>query len=551
MEKSSQTLKPRIKVTAACEACRRKKSRCDGIAPCSHCVKAGAECVFPAEPVKRGPKKGAKYRKRGTVEDEKPSNTKRSHPEAAGSDSTPPVLAPIPTPPAPPPVPLPQLDIPSDLLHHLTSLYFSHVNTQTFPILHQSTFLSSLSLRTVSPPLLYALAASSSAFSTHPRVAQLSASHIALDNTTPSVPPVPGEGWAATARHLLLRDPSLLFSLSGVQTLLILSFYELARGKGPQAFQDIATATRTSQLLGFDDERFPSPTASSSSTPSPLERELRRRVVWALFATEVVLAAGARSSSLLAGSTSPSVLARIPLPMLGHLERGTLVLQDFSMAGDDEAVPTAYVRGGRIVHSLHLCGVEPFLCHTRDWDAKSGFAELSLDLNAWSMHLPVPFLFNPKVIESLPDAQLSSYYIMHILHHLGQIYLYRSYIPNFLHHPRKSTPKGPPTSGEAVFTGSCHTKAVVHAISLARVLLSTTKATAYALTPIAGFAAFTSATALLYDADVRDSTAGAQSLQFFLRYLVTGMSFYAPLKKMVRPSPSPSPSPHPHPHPRN
>lgn len=126
-------------------------------------------------------------------------------------------------------------------------------------------------------------------------------------------------------------------------------------------------------------------------------------------------------------------------------------------------------------------------------------------------------------------------------------------MPNFLHHARKASSEEPRT-GASIFAQSCHAKAVTHAISLARVLVSLTKSGIFALvrtflvplssllffnhipmyqSPIAGFAAFTGATALVFDADVRGASAGSQSLQFFLRYLVTGIPHFSPFKPMV------------------
>lgn len=450
------------------------------------------------------PQKGAKYRKRGTVDVDDLQRAAKRLKSDEPSASTSAHRDPAPLPGSAPPLhALPIMDAPPEIVLHLVDIFFSHVNAQAFPILHQPSFLAQLHARAVHPPLLYAICAAASPFSTHPRVITSMAEHRGAE--PPSVPPVAGEGWASTARQLLRTDPSLLYSLQGVHTLLVLSLFALAAGHAPQAWQDLSTATRTSQLLAFDDERVPPPSNTS--------RELLRRAVWAAYSTEVVLAAGARSSSLLSPLRPAS-----PLPMLGHLERG-IRPHEFALGADDDAVPIARVDGGRIVHSVHLCGVEPFLVRAvdiwarvqaaidarrqpdavprssgagaqfgagreerarSDWDAKSEFASLSLELNAWSMRLPVPFLFNPKVIDGLPDAQLQSYYQMHVVHHLAQIALHRAYVPNFLHCSNKQPAKEPRT-GESIFAQSCHAKAVTHAISLARVLVSLTKSGIFAL----------------------------------------------------------------------
>ncbi|GAN08528.1 binuclear zinc transcription factor [Mucor ambiguus] len=47
----------RIKISRACDECRKRKVKCDGVQPCSRCRKSNAECVFAKLPPKRGPPK--------------------------------------------------------------------------------------------------------------------------------------------------------------------------------------------------------------------------------------------------------------------------------------------------------------------------------------------------------------------------------------------------------------------------------------------------------------------------------------------------------------
>ncbi|KAI9030449.1 hypothetical protein DFJ74DRAFT_598840, partial [Hyaloraphidium curvatum] len=48
----------RKRSTKACDACHRKKIKCDGAAPCGHCVHAKAECAYTPSTKKRGPRVG-------------------------------------------------------------------------------------------------------------------------------------------------------------------------------------------------------------------------------------------------------------------------------------------------------------------------------------------------------------------------------------------------------------------------------------------------------------------------------------------------------------
>ncbi|KAK4509145.1 uncharacterized protein ATC70_007495 [Mucor velutinosus] len=47
----------RIKISRACDECRKRKVKCDGVQPCGRCRKSNAECVFAKLPPKRGPPK--------------------------------------------------------------------------------------------------------------------------------------------------------------------------------------------------------------------------------------------------------------------------------------------------------------------------------------------------------------------------------------------------------------------------------------------------------------------------------------------------------------
>ncbi|CAG8514955.1 1412_t:CDS:2 [Paraglomus occultum] len=50
----------RVKITTACDICRRRKVKCDGASPCTNCQRGGYQCVFSDASTKRprGPPKG-------------------------------------------------------------------------------------------------------------------------------------------------------------------------------------------------------------------------------------------------------------------------------------------------------------------------------------------------------------------------------------------------------------------------------------------------------------------------------------------------------------
>ncbi|RCH87475.1 hypothetical protein CU098_006704 [Rhizopus stolonifer] len=47
----------RIKISRACDECRKRKVKCDGVQPCNRCRRSNTECVFAKLPPKRGPPK--------------------------------------------------------------------------------------------------------------------------------------------------------------------------------------------------------------------------------------------------------------------------------------------------------------------------------------------------------------------------------------------------------------------------------------------------------------------------------------------------------------
>ena len=60
---SQNTKEQRVKVSRACDECRRKKIRCDAVdesasVSCSNCARTNLKCGFSRQPLKRGPSKG-------------------------------------------------------------------------------------------------------------------------------------------------------------------------------------------------------------------------------------------------------------------------------------------------------------------------------------------------------------------------------------------------------------------------------------------------------------------------------------------------------------
>ncbi|CAG8820152.1 24548_t:CDS:2, partial [Dentiscutata erythropus] len=59
-ESSESHENKRVKITTACDTCRRRKVKCDGASPCANCSRGGYQCTFSDASTKRprGPPKG-------------------------------------------------------------------------------------------------------------------------------------------------------------------------------------------------------------------------------------------------------------------------------------------------------------------------------------------------------------------------------------------------------------------------------------------------------------------------------------------------------------
>ncbi|CAG8564316.1 5164_t:CDS:2, partial [Paraglomus occultum] len=198
----------RLKVTRACESCRRRKVKCDGGSggtqtPCSSCRKLKIECIFSNMAVKRTHPKTEQEQmdersqrienilhkldeedsakgKRGLLDTVKICQTGRAqyiyNSEPLKTDEKRcdfPETVIFTEPPLPfigfsnPPLPSPELT------NNLVQLYFHHIHPYV-PIVHKANFLRRLNNKDgnnpLSPLLLYAVLAIASKFSEDPAV---------------------------------------------------------------------------------------------------------------------------------------------------------------------------------------------------------------------------------------------------------------------------------------------------------------------------------------------------------------------------------------------
>ncbi|KAG0227973.1 fungal-specific transcription factor domain-containing protein [Mortierella sp. GBAus27b] len=311
----------RKRLTQACDPCRKKKIKCDGIRPsCANCAKLDLPCTYLPSMKKRGPRQG--YIELLEKRLDKMEKMLQNNPAAIDPELLDPKLSNIERRSADgegegsPTVPKPSSDtryfggtsalshyreseklthpmihshghsgkpdpkrpiygikdeIPrKDILDHLIELFFDSVYFQ-FPVIHPGSFMKQYKEGKVHANLLNAICAGVARFSTHPDVV-----------TTPSF--LAGEPFATNVRASLV-DSIDIPTVSNVQALLFLAMYEYGAARGPRAWMFGGMAIRMAQELGLNRE--------DSSPVFYLKgdwvlRETRRRTFWACFIMDVL-----------------------------------------------------------------------------------------------------------------------------------------------------------------------------------------------------------------------------------------------------------------------
>ncbi|GJJ76819.1 hypothetical protein EMPS_09178 [Entomortierella parvispora] len=325
---TAETRIKRRRLTQACDVCRKKKIKCDGLKPtCANCAKVDANCTYLPSMKKRGPRQGyiellekrldkmeqmlhqgpaagldppepldrrsvlgageadtADAPKTGVRGKEQIESRYFGNTSVFGHYSAkdrPPFYADKCKPPFPEsnisminsrnPLYGIKDEVPrKDILDHLIQLFFDSVYYQ-FPIIHPATFMEQYKEGKVSPNLLNAICAGVARFSDHPDVV-----------TTPAF--LAGEPFATNVRACVV-DSIDIPTVSNVQALLFLAMYEYGAARGPRAWMFGGMAIRMAQELGLNRE--------DSSPVFYLQgdwvmRETRRRTFWACFIMDVL-----------------------------------------------------------------------------------------------------------------------------------------------------------------------------------------------------------------------------------------------------------------------
>ncbi|KNB19267.1 hypothetical protein FOXG_16414 [Fusarium oxysporum f. sp. lycopersici 4287] len=315
--------KERRRLPLACIACRRKKIRCSGEKPaCEHCLCSYIPCVYKVTTRKAGPrtdymamldKRPKRMEERvikaiskldeevassvtcpvvksaipGTVPSSKPTK-KRSAEEAFGPDLE--TWAKVPS--------EPKIEgddgssslqvqgkegnklqqegteaLPSqEIQEHLAELFFDNICGQSYHLLHKPSYMRKLKNGTLPPVLVLTVCAVAARFTSSPLV----------NSSRPEF--LRGEEWASHARDICTRRYECP-NLTILTCLLILGLHEFGTCQGGRSWALSGQAIRMAFALQLhkDLEYDPSGRNGTKTQLSFIDREIRRRIMWACF----------------------------------------------------------------------------------------------------------------------------------------------------------------------------------------------------------------------------------------------------------------------------
>ncbi|KAJ1337667.1 proline utilization trans-activator [Microdochium nivale] len=310
--------KERKRLPLACASCRRKKIRCSGEKPaCKHCIRSRLPCVYKVTTRKAAPRTDymAMLDKRlrrmedriiktlPKMEQEASANAvvraivkpalpgtlkqgvkKRKVDEAFAADfSTWARSSSNPNDPSRSVALKVQEEeenrlltegreaLPSqELQEHLAEVYFEVVYGQAYHLLHKPSYMRKLRTGALPPVLILSVCALSARFSNHTFFAN-------------SVNFLRGDEWAATAREIVKRRydwPNITI----LTCYLLLALHEFGTCQGGRSWMLGGDAIRMAFALQLHRDLEHDPQGSKSNTPlSFVDREIRRRTMWAIF----------------------------------------------------------------------------------------------------------------------------------------------------------------------------------------------------------------------------------------------------------------------------
>ncbi|QYT04377.1 Zn2Cys6 transcriptional regulator [Trichoderma simmonsii] len=534
--------KDRKRLPLACIACRRKKIRCSGEKPaCKHCMRSRIPCVYKVTTRKAAPRTDymAMLDKRlkrmeeriikilpksdqetistvpravvkpaipgtGTMSSNKVSTKKRNADEAFGRDLEAWAKAPRPKLPEDHAAGSPESREaaenellregrealpPKDVQEHLTEVFFDNVYGQSYHLLHKPSYIRKLKNDTLPPVLVLSVCAIAARFTSSPK----------FNSTTKQF--MRGEEWASHARDICTKRydwPNITI----LTCLLILGMHEFGTCHGGRAWALGGQAIRMAFALHLHKDLEYDPQSRSKKVKlSFIDREIRRRVMWACFMMDRFNSSGTDRPVFIKEET-----IKIPLPVAEKYFQfdmpaqtefldGSVPESNMSEQGEvdnprDNMGPSAYTIRcvsiwGRVVTYLNQGGREqdPYPM----WNKDSEYAKLVRDTEELLRTLPESLQCTREALE-IHRAESTAKHLLYLHMAIQQNLL-------FLHQAAVSFSQdrvGEEAPDDFIPRASVNTFAAANRIS--DLIRDAEEVQCSISTPFAGYCAFSSAT---------------------------------------------------------
>ncbi|KAG7414933.1 putative transcriptional regulatory protein [Fusarium oxysporum f. sp. raphani] len=388
--------KERKRLPLACIACRRKKIRCSGEKPaCEHCLRSNIPCVYKVTTRKAAPRTNcvAMLDKRPKRMEERIKAIPKSDQEVASSVTRPVVKPAIPgTVPSSKPTKKrgaeeafgPDLEawaeVPSEpkiegddgpssfqvqegeenklqhegtealpskeIQEHLAEVFFDNIYGQPYHLLHKPSYMRKLKNGTLPPVLVLTVCAVAARFTSNPLVSSSGPEFLR------------GEEWASHARDICTRRyewPNLTI----LTCLLILGLHEFGTCQGGRSWALGGQAIRMAFALQLhkDLEYDPSGRNGTKTQLSFIDREIRRRIMWACFLMDRFNSSGTDRPMFIREDT-----IQIPLPVKEKYFQFDMPAPTEMLDGRVPHPPSP--NDGRIADARENMGVAAFLIRT-------------------------------------------------------------------------------------------------------------------------------------------------------------------------------------------
>ncbi|CAG8951914.1 hypothetical protein HYFRA_00005718 [Hymenoscyphus fraxineus] len=561
--------KERKRLPLACIACRRKKIRCSGEKPaCKHCLRSRIVCVYKVTARKAAPRTDymAMLDKRlKRMEERIIKIVPKEEQDASAMSVTRAAVKPA----IPGTIPArgsskkraaddafgPELEnwsktttaqqetrptslmiqeaeeskllsegaeaLPSkEIQEHLAEVFFENIYGQAYHLLHKPSFMRKLKNGTVPPVLTLAVCAISARFSTHPKL-----------NGSPNF--LRGEEWASEARDIVMRRyewPNITI----LTCLLILGLHEFGTCQGGRSWSLGGMAIRMAYALQLHRDLDYDPLKRNGTAElSFIDREIRRRVMWACFLMDRFNSSGTDRPSFIKEDT---IKVQLPikeklfqLDMPGPTEdlRGNVPHPvspgsgQLSDARENMGVAAYMTRSialwGRIINYLNLGGNEQDP-HPM-WHPESIYTDLIRQTEEFAPALPECLMYTAENLHTHETEGLASQYLfLHITLQQCILFMNRFAVPGH-------SGARPPNDVPKEFVTKAGSKAFEAANRISEILRD---AESYFVTaPFAGYCAFLSSTVHIFGVFSKNSTMEATSK----KNLATNVKYLSKMKK--------------------